>query len=177
VAEATLSIPFLTAVLGGETSIEVDRDGHRESLVVKIPAGVDTGSKLRLRGQGEPIGHGGARGDLVITLAVLPHAYFTREGRNLIVEAPVAVAEAILGARIDVPTLEGLRTLTIPPGTSSGQKLRLRGQGVPASKDLPAGDLFVVAKVIVPKSVDDESRRLIEQFAERNPQTPRAGLW
>ena len=175
--EASLTIPFLTAVRGGETSIEVDRDGHKESLVVRIPPGVDTGSKLRLRGQGEPLGHGAARGDLVITLGVLPHPYFTRDGRNLVVEAPVSVAEAILGARIDVPTLEGLRTLTIPPATSSGQKLRLRGQGVPAYKDLPAGDLFVVSKVVVPKSVDEEGRRLIEQFAERNPQSPRAGLW
>jgi curved DNA-binding protein len=175
--EASLTIPFLTAVRGGETSIEVDRDGHRESLVVRIPPGVDTGSKLRLRGQGEPAGPGGARGDLVITLGVLPHPYFTREGRNLVVEAPVSVAEAILGARIDVPTLDGLRTLPIPPGASTGQKLRLRGQGVPASKDVPAGDLFVVVKVVVPKAVDEESRHLIEQFAERNPQSPRAGLW
>jgi DnaJ-class molecular chaperone len=175
--EATLSIPFLTAVRGGETSIEIDREGHKESLVVKIPPGVDTGSKLRLRGQGEPAERGGPRGDLTITLQALPHAYFTREGRNLVVEAPVAAAEAILGAKIDVPTLDGLKTLPIPPGTSTGQKLRLRGQGVPASKDLPAGDLFVVVKVVVPKSVDEESRHLIEQFAERNRQDPRAGLW
>ena len=174
--EAALSIPFLTAVRGGETSIELDRDGHRESLVVKIPPGVDTGSKIRLRGQGEG-GPGGERGDLVITLSVLPHPYFTRDGRNLVVEAPVAVAEAILGARIEVPTLDGPRTLPISPGTSSGQKLRLRGQGVPVAKDAPAGDLLVVVKVVVPKSVDEESRRLIEQFAERTPQSPRAGLW
>lgn len=175
--EATLTIPFLTAVRGGETSIEVDREGQRESLVVKIPPGVDTGSKLRLRGQGESAGPGGARGDLVITLSVLPHPYFTRDGRNLVVDAPISVPEAVLGARIEVPTLDGLRTLPIPAGTSTGQKLRLRGQGVPAAKDLPAGDLFVVARVAVPKGVDEESRRLIEQFAERNPQSPRAGLW
>lgn len=175
--EASLTIPFLTAVRGGETSIQVDRDGETESLVVKIPPGVDTGSKLRLRGQGEAAAPGGPRGDLTITLNVLPHAYFTREGRDLVVEAPVSVPEAILGARIDVPTLDGLKTLPVPAGASSGQKLRLRGQGVPASKDQPAGDLFVVLKVVVPKGIDDESRRLIEQFAERNRQDPRAGLW
>ena len=175
--EATLSIPFLTAVRGGETSIEVDREGERESLVVKIPPGVDNGSKLRLRGQGEPAERGGPRGDLTITIHVLPHPYFTRDGRNLVVDVPVSVSEAILGARVDVPTLDGLKTLPVPAGTSSGQRLRLRGQGVPAYKDQPAGDLFVVIKVMVPKGVDDESRRLIEQFAERNPQTPRAGLW
>ncbi len=84
----------------------------------------------------------------------------------------------MLGAKVDVPTLDGsTRTLTFPPGTSSGQKLRLRGQGVPASKTLPDGDLYVVAKVVVPKSVDAESRKLIEEFAERNPSQPRAGLW
>ena len=117
--EATLTIPFLTAVRGGETTIEIDREGHKESLVVKIPPGVDTGSKIRLRGQGEPAERGGPRGDLTITLQVLPHPYFTREGRNLVVEAPVAVAEAILGAKIEVPTLDGLKTMTIPAGTSS----------------------------------------------------------
>ncbi len=175
--EATLTIPFLTAVRGGETTIEVDREGGKESLVVKIPPGVDTGSKLRLRGQGEPEGRGGARGDLTITLNVQAHPYFTRDGLNLTVEAPVSVPEAILGARVDVPTPDGLKTLTVAPGTSTGQKLRLRGQGVPASKDRPAGDLFVVVKVVVPKAVDEESRRLIEQFAARNPQDPRAGLW
>jgi curved DNA-binding protein len=175
--EAMLTIPFLTAVRGGETNIEVDRDGHMESLVVKIPPGVETGSKLRLRGQGEPAEHGGPRPDLVITLNVLPHPYFTREGRNLLVEVPVAVDEAILGARIEVPTLDGQKTLPIPAGTSSGQKLRLRGQGVPAYRDQPAGDLFVIVKIVGPKSIDEESRHLIEQFAARNPLKPRAGLW
>jgi curved DNA-binding protein len=175
--EATLTIPFLTAVRGGETSIEIDREGHKESLVVKIPPGVDTGSKIRLRGQGEPAERGAPRGDLTITLQVLPHPYFTREGRNLVVEAPITVAEAILGAKFEVPTLDGLKTMTVPPGTSSGQKLRLRGQGVPARGDQPAGDLFVVIRIVVPKSIAEESRRLIEQFAERNPQDPRAGLW
>jgi curved DNA-binding protein len=175
--EATLAIPFLTAIQGGETHIEVDRQGRRESLVVKIPPGVDTGSKLRLKGQGQPAEPGGPHGDLTITLSVLPHPYFTRDGRNLVVEAPVSVSEAILGARIDVPTLDGPKTFPIPAGTSSGQKLRIRGQGVPAHKDQPAGDLFVVVKVVVPRAVDEESRRLIEEFAGRNPQDPRAGLW
>ena len=76
-----------------------------------------------------------------------------------------------------MPTLDGLKTMTIPPGTSSGQKLRLRGQGVPASKKHPAGDLYVVPRVVVPKPVDEESRRLIEEFADRNPSRPREGLW
>ena len=87
------------------------------------------------------------------------------------------MGEAILGAKIDVPTLDGLKSLTIPAGSSSGQKLRLQGQGVPASGGKPAGDLFVVLKIVVPKSIDEESRRLIEEFSQRNPYNPRAGLW
>jgi curved DNA-binding protein len=174
VAEASLTIPFLTAVRGGETSIDLEREtGHRETKVVKIPAGIDSGAKLRLRGQGDPSG----QVDLVITVTVEPHPYFTREGQNLLVDVPISVPEAVLGAKIEVPTLDGLKTMTIPPGTSSGQKLRLRGQGVPASKKHPTGDLYVVPKIVVPKQVDEESRRLIEEFADRNPSRPREGLW
>lgn len=174
VAEASLTIPFLTAVRGGETSVELEREpGRRESKVVRIPPGLESGAKLRLRGQGDAPG----QLDLVITVEVEPHPYFTRAGRDLSVEVPIGVAEAILGARVEVPTLGGSKTLTIPPGTSSGQRLRLRGQGVPASKSHPEGDLYVVAKVVVPRAVDEEGRRLIEEFAALNPSRPREGLW
>ncbi|QEH34485.1 Curved DNA-binding protein [Aquisphaera giovannonii] len=176
--EAHLSIPFLTAVRGGETSINVQRsDGSTESLVVKIPPGVDNGAKLRLKGQGEAATKGGPRGDMTIEISVEPHPYFKRDGRDLVVEVPIGVAEAILGAKVDVPSLDGNKSLTIPAGASSGQKLRLKGQGVPAAGGKPAGDLFVQLKVVVPRNVDDASRKLIEEFAERNKQAPRAGLW
>ena len=176
--EAHLTIPFLTAVRGGETSINVQRgEGQAENLVVKIPAGVDTGAKLRLKGQGEPGPKGGQRGDLTIVIAVEPHPYFKREDRNLLVEVPISVPEAVLGARIDVPALDGMKSLSIPPGSSSGMKLRLKGQGVPASGGKTEGDLFVQLKIVVPRSVDDESKRLIQQFADRTKQNPRAGLW
>jgi DnaJ-class molecular chaperone len=173
-AEASLSIPFLTAVKGGETSIELERSpGQRETKLVKIPSGLQSGAKIRLRGQGDASG----QVDLIITVTVDPHPYFTRDGRNLSVDVPITVAEAILGARVEVPTLDGSKTLTIPAGTSSGQKLRLRGQGVPASKSQPEGDLYIVPKVVVPKGIDAESKTLIEQFAERNPSSPREGIW
>ncbi len=175
--EASLSIPFLTAVVGGETTIQVDRGGKTESLVVKIPPGIDTGAKLRLKGQGEPGTKGSAPGDLTIVVQVEPHPYFTREGRNLSVEVPISVSEAVLGAKVDVPTISGMKSLTIPPGSSSGRKLRLKGQGIPTSSGKPEGDLYVVLKVVVPKSVDAQSRQLLQQFAERNPFNPRAGLW
>lgn len=176
--EAQLAIPFMTAVRGGETTIEVQREDQRtESLVVKIPPGIETGAKLRLRGQGEHGAHGGQRGDLTITVTVEPHAYFTREGQNLFVEVPISLAEAVSGAKVDVPGLDGLKSLTIPPGSSSGLKLRLRGQGVPAGGGKLHGDLFVILKIVVPKNPDEESQRLIREFAERNPSNPRAGLW
>jgi curved DNA-binding protein len=176
--EAELTIPFLTAVRGGETTIELERSpGNRESLVVKIPPGVDNGAKLRLKGRGEPGPKGAPAGDLTITVHVESHPYFTRDGRNLSVEVPITVPEAILGAKIDVPTLDGMKSLTIPPGSSSGLKLRLKGQGIPASAGKPAGDLFVVLKIVVPKNIDATSRRLVQEFAERNRENPRAGLW
>jgi DnaJ-class molecular chaperone len=176
--EASLTIPFLTAVRGGETSIQVERGEHtHESLVVKIPPGVDTGSKLRLKGRGEPGHKGSPPGDLTILITVEPHPYFQRDGRNLQVDVPITLSEAILGAKIDVPALDGKRSLTIPPGSSSGLKLRLKGQGIPALGARPAGDLFVVLKIVVPRYVDDASRRLIQEFADRNKQDPRAGLW
>jgi curved DNA-binding protein len=176
--ESQLTIPFLTAVRGGETTIEIQRgEGKPESLVVKIPPGIDTGAKLRLKGRGEPGPKGAPAGDLTIHITVEPHPYFHRDGRNLQVEFPVTVSEAILGAKIDVPTLDGLKSLTVPAGSSSGQKLRLKGQGVPASGGKPAGDLFVILKIVVPKAIDEASRKLIEEFARRNSYNPRAGLW
>jgi curved DNA-binding protein len=176
--QAELTIPFLTAVRGGETTIDIQRaSGNHESLVVKIPAGVDSGAKLRLKGQGEPGAKGAAAGDLTITIQVQPHPYFKREGANLSVEVPISVGEAILGAKVDVPTLDGAKSVTIPPGSSSGRRLRLKGQGVPGSAGKTQGDLFVAIKVVVPKGVDEQSRKLIEEFQTRNPSNPRAGLW
>jgi DnaJ-class molecular chaperone len=176
--EIRVSIPFLTAVQGGVTDLEIERENHqREKLAVKIPPGIESGARLRLKGRGEPGEKGAPHGDLTVLVDVESHPFFTRDGQNLTVEVPVAVSEAILGAKVDVPTLNGLKSLTIPPGSSSGLKLRLRGQGLPASGGKPEGDLFLVLKVVVPKSLDDVSRRLMTEFAERNPQEPRKGLW
>lgn len=175
--EARLTIPFETALRGGETTITLDRDGVIDTLDVKIPPGTAPGAKLRLRGRGEPGEKGAQAGSLIVHVDVEPHRYFTREGRDLYLEVPITVSEAVLGARIDVPTLDGLKTLPIPAGSSSGQKLRLRGLGAPATTKLPAGDLFVVLKITAPKNVDEESKALIRRFAERNPYNPRTGLW
>jgi DnaJ-class molecular chaperone len=177
-AEAAITIDFMTAINGGETSIELVRgDGKSETLSVRIPPGTAPGAKLRLRGRGAPAEGNSPAGDLIIHVDVEPHRHFTRDGQDLLVELPITPSEAVLGARVDVLTPHGTKTLPIPPGTSSGQKLRLKGQGVPATKTLPTGDLFVVPRIVVPRGVDEESQRLMRQFAERNPAHPREGLW
>ena len=177
--EATLEVPFATAVLGGLTQIGLAReDGTQDTVSIKIPTGTDTGTKLRLKGRGGPGEKGAPAGDLTVTVTVQQHPYFTREGDNLTIEVPIALDEAVLGAKIDVPTLSGTKvTVPVPASTSSGQKLRVRGKGVPARDPLPAGDMFVVLKVVVPKNVEEPGRELIRQFAELHPQRPREGLW
>ena len=159
--ESEVAIPFVTAALGGTINIQVD---GRE-LSVKIPAGVTDGQALRLQGQAP----GG--GNLKLVLRIQPHPYFRREGNDVILEVPLSVSEAILGTKVDVPTLDSSKlSVKVPPGTSSGARLRLRGKGV------AGGDQFIEIKVIVPSSVDDDGKKLIEEFSRSNPQNPRAGL-
>jgi curved DNA-binding protein len=159
--EAVAEIPFLTAARGG--TIDLNVDGRK--LSVKVPAGAEDGNTLRVAGQAP----GG--GDILVRLVVLPHPFFRREGKNdLVLEVPISVAEAVLGGKIEVPTLDGQRLVVkVPPGTSSGARIRLRGQGI------AGGDQYLVVKVVAPAHVDDRGRELIEEFAKRHPQNPRAG--
>ncbi|HXG10245.1 MAG TPA: J domain-containing protein [Gemmataceae bacterium] len=159
--ETEATIPFLTAATGGTVTLRID---GRE-LGVKIPAGVEDGQKLRLAGQGP----GGA--DLLVKLRIQPHPYFRREGKDIFLEVPLSLPEAVLGTKVDVPTLDGTRlTVKVPPGTSSGSRLRLRGRGI------QGGDQYIEIKVLVPAPADERSRQLIEEFARLNPQNPRAGV-
>ncbi|MBN1912488.1 MAG: J domain-containing protein [Pirellulales bacterium] len=172
-----LEIPFVTSINGGKVQISVLRhSGKTETITVNVPPGVEDGKKIRLRGQGEPGGRGGQPGDILLTIRVAHHPHFERRGQNLHVRVPVTLAEAALGAKIDVPTPKGTVALQIPPCTSSGTKLRIRGHGV-APKSGKPGDLLVEVQVILPKTLDDDTRRLIEQLSESNPQSnPRADL-
>lgn len=174
----TIQVPFQTAATGGNYDLSLQRDGKAERLTVKIPAGIDEGQTIRLAGQGEPGSQGGPAGDLLVTIQVAPHPYFRREGHNVLVEVPVTLAEAALGAKIDVPTLtEGTVSMTLPPGTSSGAKLRLKGKGFESPKSHVRGDQLVIIKVTIPKHLDERSKELLKEFAQRNPESPRAGLW
>ena len=175
---AEIEVPFLVAAEGGTQELRVDRGGQVERLEVKIPPGVATGSVIRLSGQGQPGQGGGPAGDLLVTIQVAPHPWFRREGSDLSIEVPISVSEGALGAKVEVPTLsEGTVVVTIPPGTSSGAKLRLRGKGVVDHKTKQRGDLFVVVKLVLPPKLDAPTKALFEQIAAAAPLNPRQGLW
>ncbi len=149
----------------GEGRVAVER-----TLQIRIPAGVDDGSQLRIGGEGEPGAQGGPPGDLYVVLRVAPHAFFKRDGTHLVCEVPVGVAQATLGATIEVATLDGGRTkLNIPEGTQSGTVLKLRGQGIPALGSRGRGDLHVLVRVVVPRQLTSEQRKLFEQLAKTLP--------
>jgi DnaJ-class molecular chaperone len=174
-----LEIPFHMAVMGGEAQISLRRqDGHVETIAVKIPAGIDEGKKIRLRGQGEAV-PGGTSGDILITIHVAPHPWFTRRGNNLDVRVPVTLAEAALGAKVDLPTPRGTISLRVPPGTSSGKKLRVKGHGVaPAGRE--PGDLYAEIQIVLPAPLDDACVELIKKLDEHaagaHPQQPRKDM-
>jgi molecular chaperone DnaJ len=149
----------------GEGQVPIER-----KLQLKIPPGVDTGSQLRIAGEGEPGGQGGPPGDLYVVLRVGEHAFFKREGTSLYCEMPVSVPQATLGATIEVPTLDGGATkLHLPEGTQSGTVLRVRGQGVPQLGGRGRGDLHVLVRVVTPKHLTGEQRKLFEQLARTLP--------
>lgn len=172
-----LEVPFLTALNGGQVEIALQHgDGRAENLAVKIPAGIDEGQTIRLRGKGGPSPTASQAGDLLITIHVGSHPLYQRAGKNLLVKLPVTLAEAALGAKVDVPLASGKKiSLRIPPGTSSGKKLRIKGQGVSPAKGEP-GDLLAEVQIVIPPQLDEESQSLVRRFDERNPLDPRRDL-
>lgn len=137
-----------------------------KTLEVKIPSGVETGSRLRVSGEGEAGLNGGGAGDLFVVIHVKDHEMFERQGANLYVSVPVSFAQAALGAEIKVKTLDGEEDLKIPAGTQTGTVFRLKSKGMPTLGGRGKGDLFVAATVITPKTLTKEQRKLLEQFAE-----------
>ena len=174
--EYELTVPFTTTILGGEAQIAVQRpDGRTETIQVKVPAGIEDGKKIRLRGQGNHSPMGGEDGDLMIKVNSAPHPNFRRQGKRLDVRVPITLAEAIAGAKVDVPTPHGTITLTVPPNTSSGAKLRLKGQGVKPAKG-SAGDLFAELQVVLPEAIDNADREQLLEIAQQYDQNPRTDL-
>jgi molecular chaperone DnaJ len=146
-----------------------------EVVTVSVPAGVESQTRLVVPGRGHAGPHGGPAGDLYVTIDVMPHPVFRREGRDLHVVVPVAIHEAALGARIDVPTLAGPVKARVPPGTPGGTRLRLRGHGVQFAND--AGDLVVEIQLVLPPVQDERSKALLREFGRLNPADVRAHLF
>jgi molecular chaperone DnaJ len=148
-----------------------------EQVKVRIPAGVDTGSRVKVAGKGEGGRLGAPAGDLYIITNVGKHKHFTRKGDNIYVTVPITVSEAALGARIEVPTVEGKAQLRIPPGTQSGQRFRLRERGIPSLRNPQArGDQFVDVQVTLPKVISEETKELLKRYAQLNPENPRVAM-
>jgi DnaJ-class molecular chaperone len=165
-SQTHLSLDFLQAVRGTSTRIRILRqapDGstQEETIEVKIPPGVKDGSKIRVRGKG--VLGSGSPGDLYIIVDVRPHEYFRREGDDIYVSVPISITEAALGAKVDVPTLDGTSTVTVPPGTGSGRKLRLRGKGAHGGQAQP-GDLYVVIQIVPPPSLGEREKQLLTEL-------------
>lgn len=150
-----------------------------ETITVRIPKGVDSGSKVRIPGKGNAGINGGPAGDLYINLEVTPHPLFRREGSNIYLKVPITVPEATLGAKIEVPTIYGeKKTIRIPPGTKSGQKFRIKGEGAPVVGRNSRGDMYVEVTIVPPSYVDQRVRELmkeLEKFYEANPRSNLGG--
>jgi molecular chaperone DnaJ len=148
-----------------------------ETVKVRIPAGVDTGSRVRIPAKGEGGRLGAPPGDLFIITNVGRHQYFTRKGDNIYVTVPITVPEAALGAKIEVPTVTGKAQLRIPPGTQSGQKFRLRRRGAPSLRDQNVhGDQFIEVQVVLPKVISEETKELLRRYAQMNDENPRVAM-
>lgn len=167
----TLTVDFAEAASGAKKRLSLSPDSW---LDVTIPAGIETGQVLRLKGKGDPGYGGGEPGDALIEVRVAPHAYFRRDGDNILVELPVSLAEAVLGARITVPTVAGPVTMTIPKGSDTGAQLRLRGKGI-HRRGHPEGDQIVTLKVVVGDSGDSELAAFLEGWAATHQTDPRRG--
>ncbi|MGE3247355.1 MAG: DnaJ C-terminal domain-containing protein [Beijerinckiaceae bacterium] len=171
--QASLKVSLEEAVLGGTKRVIMPSG---KSLDVKIPAGIESGKQIRLKGQGAPGPGGGPAGDAIVTIHVEPHRLFKVEGRDLRLDLPVTLYEAVLGGPVQVPTLGGRIELKIPPGSSSGRTLRLRGKGLPASGGTSAGDLLVSLRIALPDAKMDDLEELMRKWQEQKPYRPRDGI-
>lgn len=166
----SISIPFAEAALGDKRRVSL---AGGKTIDVTIPPGTADGHKLRLRGQGSQ-GLGGVPGDAIIEIHVEPHAYFTRQNNDIYLEVPVSLQEALLGANIRVPTLDGHVAVKVPKGANSGTALRLKGKGILSGNTY--GDMFVKLKVVLPEPPPADLTELIEKWAKKNPYDPRKKL-
>jgi DnaJ-class molecular chaperone len=180
--QASIELDFLEAARGGEKRLTITRPNPSgapitETVTVRIPPGVGDGGRIRLPQKGAPGLGGGPAGDLWATIRVRPHPVFRREGRNLHLEVPISIREAIRGAKVEIPTLDGRATLTVPPGSDSGRKLRLRGKGIADPGGGAPGDLLVTVQIRVPRDLSEEVEKRVDELAAFDPPDLREELF
>lgn len=166
--EHPIELTFLEAALGTTRELSIaDERGREQRIVVRIPAGVAEGQKIRA-----PNVAGGAA-HVILRVSIAPHPYFRRDGQDLLLDVPMTFAEAALGAPVEIPTLSGSAVVSVPPGTSSGAKLRLRGKGLIDPRAGQPGDLYAVVKIVAPKQLTDRARELLQELDSELKQRPR----
>ncbi|MCH7949219.1 MAG: J domain-containing protein [Candidatus Dadabacteria bacterium] len=174
--EYQIEIDFNTAIKGGVRDISISRQKLNnvitEKLSVKIPAGVATGSKIRVQGKGESGGRGD-KGDLYLRIKVKPHPIFKRKQDDIYLELPITYYEAALGKQVDIPTIDGTAKVSIPSGVQNGTKLRLKGKGVQNVKTKARGNQYVEIKIVMPDNIKESDKEIFEKLAESNPYDPR----
>lgn len=168
-----LEIDFLEAALGAKKRVLLPEG---ETLDISVPAGVEQGQVLRLKGKGGPGVGGGAAGDALIELTIRPHPVFERDGDDILMELPISLDEAVLGAKVEVPTIHGKVALNIPKGTSGGQVFRLRGKGIHNARTKRTGDQRVKIKVVMPSVIDPELESFMKRWREKHHYDPRTKL-
>ncbi len=171
-----ITVDFDTAIKGGTKDLTINSRDTRgkqksEKLTVKIPPGVDTGSKIRVQGKGEQVGN--KRGDLILKVKVLSHKIFRRDKNNIVIDLPVTFYEAALGTKVEVPTIDGHAQMVIPPGVQNGSKLRLKNKGVKNIKTGNNGDQYVIIKIVMPDKTDKDLLTKLEEVKNSYPYNPR----
>ncbi|MGI9433829.1 MAG: DnaJ C-terminal domain-containing protein [Geminicoccaceae bacterium] len=167
-----LRISFLEAVKGAKKRVVM---GDGQTLDLTVPVGIQEGQMLRLKGKGRPGAHGGPPGDARVELHIDPHPRFERRDRDIHLDLPIGLHEAVLGAKIDVPTIDGPVTMTIPKGSNSGATLRLKGKGIGGPKGGARGNQFVHLNVVLPKSIDDDLEEFVERWRDEHAYDAREG--
>src|SRR5271165_2231526 len=167
----SVAVPLSTVASGAPVRVALPTG---RTLDATVPAGIEEGKSIRLRGQGHPGGRGGAAGDVIVTIRYAPHPLFKLAGRDLRLDLPITLYEAVLGGKVRVPTLGGDVEMSIAPGMSGGRALRLRGKGLPAAGDLPAGDLLATIRIVLPTAEDPELMELMRKWRDRKPYDPRS---
>ncbi len=169
----SVTVPLAQVASGGEVRVTLPTG---KALDVAIPVGFEDGKAIRLRGQGQPGARSGPAGDAIVTVHYAPHPFFKVEGRNLRLDLPIALYEAVLGAKVRAPTLVGAVEIAVPPGTSSGRVMRLRGKGLPGVGEAPAGDMLIALRIALPTTEDSALSDLMREWRDHKPYDPRQNL-